>query len=73
MACNCSDGFEPPFCSANSRRAILGEFVEDEMRCDIDNVCKNGGTCFKMGHGSKSRDMKCICKPGFTGIFCESS
>lgn len=31
--------------------------------CSVDGDCKNGGTC-NVGN-------KCVCAPGFNGVFCD--
>lgn len=34
-------------------------------RC-VPNVCENGGSCI-----DKFENVKCVCKPGFTGDICQ--
>ena len=61
--CSCPPGYEQPYCDEPNYSSIF---------CQI-NVCKNGGTCVHSGMNAKNNGMKCICKLGYTGVFCETS
>ena len=62
LACDCPANFEPPYCQKPRVKSIY---------CD-ENVCKNGGTCIHTDM-DKLIGMKCVCKSGYTGVFCETS
>ncbi|MEQ2300004.1 hypothetical protein AMECASPLE_020766 [Ameca splendens] len=48
--------------------AVVGETVEiPEMYSCQENICLNGGSCFKSGS-----IYSCSCSPGFTGHQCET-
>jgi hypothetical protein len=64
--CECPDGFEPPHCANQSKQLKQSKFY-----CDM-NACKNGGTCI-ISDENDFNSMKCLCKSGFTGVFCEMS
>ena len=62
VTCTCPPGYEQPYCDEPSYSSVY---------CQI-NVCSNGGTCIHTDLNSLT-GMKCICKAGYTGIFCETS
>ena len=41
--------------------------ILDEIPCELDNPCRNGGTC----SGTKL-SYQCSCAEGYTGTNCES-
>ena len=43
----------------------------DDMSCDSDDDCENGGSCLE-NEDDDSYDS-CQCPEGFSGAFCEST
>lgn len=62
VACVCPNGFDPPYCAKAS--ATLNVY------CQV-NVCRNGGTCIHTNDNTIA-SMKCLCLPGYAGVFCDT-
>ena len=58
--------FKVVFISKQRQACICGN-ISDEISCNRDNNCKNGGTCY-----GTMLNYQCSCAEGYTGNNCES-
>ena len=50
--------------SASEKNELI---ISDEIPCNINNPCRNGGTC-----SGTVLSYQCSCRVGYTGTNCES-